>query len=344
MKESENTKIPIKGWGIETNLFEHQYLTRDEAKTILTNMAEGKYNESQIAAFITVYFMRSVSVEEILGFREALLEMRVNMDELRAYNPIDIVGTGGDGKNTFNISTAACFVTAGAGYKVVKHGNYGATSISGASNVMEEHGVKFSQELDLHKKSLDTANIAYLHAPLFNRALKTVAPVRKALGIRTFFNILGPIVNPLIPKRQVLGVYDLKMARLYSYIYQESGNDFSIVHSLDGYDEISLTATFKLINPFGENLYTPESLGFKKVNPAELYGGNSPQEAARIFDNVLNNTATEAQTNVVVANAAVAIQTIEPQLEIQTCIDKAKESLQSGSAKKSLEKFLEINA
>jgi anthranilate phosphoribosyltransferase len=287
--------------------------------------------------------MRSISVEEILGFREALLEMRVNMDELREYNPIDIVGTGGDGKNTFNISTAACFVTAGAGYPVVKHGNYGATSISGASNVMEEHGVKFSQSLDLHKKSLDAANIAYLHAPLFNPALKTVAPVRKALGVRTFFNILGPVVNPLIPKRQVLGVYDLKMARLYNYIYQESGNDFSIVHSLDGYDEISLTATFKLINPFGEYLYTPQNLGFKKADPAGLYGGNTPQEAARIFDRVLENKATESQTNAVLANAAVAIQTIEPQLDIHACIDKATDSLKSGKAKETLVKFLEIN-
>jgi anthranilate phosphoribosyltransferase len=326
-----------------TNLFEHQYLSRNEAKAILTDMAEGKYNDSQIAAFITVYFMRSISVDEILGFREALLELRVNVDALRDYNPIDIVGTGGDGKNTFNISTAACFVTAGAGYKVVKHGNYGATSISGASNVMEEHGVKFSKDLNLHKKSLETANLAYLHAPLFNPALKTVAPVRKALGIRTFFNILGPIVNPLMPKRQVLGVYDLKMARLYHYIYQESGNDFSIVHSLDGYDEISLTDTFKIINKFEEDLYTPESLGFKRAGQAELYGGNTPQEAARIFGSVLDNTATEAQKNAVVVNAAVAIQTIEPQLDIHACIDKARRSLESGQAKRTFEKFLEVN-
>jgi anthranilate phosphoribosyltransferase len=287
--------------------------------------------------------MRSISVDEILGFREALLEMRVNVDELREYNPIDIVGTGGDGKNTFNISTAACFVTAGAGYKVVKHGNFGATSVSGASNVMEEHGVKFSKDVDLHKKSLDEANIAYLHAPLFNPALKTVAPVRKALGVRTFFNILGPIVNPLMPKRQVLGVYDLKMARLYNYIYQESGNDFTIVHSLDGYDEISLTDTFKSINKFEENIYTPEELGFPRANPTELYGGSTPQEVAKIFDHVLNNSATNTQKNVVLINAAIAIQTIEPQLDIQSCIDKARVSLESGQARKTFDMFLKIN-
>jgi anthranilate phosphoribosyltransferase len=325
------------------SLFEHQYLTRSEAKTVLTNMAEGKYNESQIAAFITVYFMRSISVDEILGFRESLLEMRVNVDELREYNPIDIVGTGGDGKNTFNISTAACFVTAGAGYKVAKHGNYGATSVSGASNVMEEQGVKFSKAIDLHRKSLEETNIAYLHAPLFNLALKTVAPVRKALGVRTFFNILGPLVNPLMPERQVLGVYDLKMSRLYNYIYQESGNDFSIVHSLDGYDEISLTDSFKITNKRGENIYTPEEIGFNKVKPEELYGGNTPLEAARIFNKVINNTAPETQKNVVLVNAAIAIQTIEAHQDFQTCIQIARESLESGKAKETLKKFLEIN-
>ncbi|GHT74154.1 anthranilate phosphoribosyltransferase [Bacteroidia bacterium] len=328
---------------ILNRLFEHQYLTRDEAKRILTNMAQGEYNDSQIAAFITVYFMRNISVEEILGFREALLEMRVNVDALREFNPIDIVGTGGDGKNTFNISTAACFVTAGAGYKVVKHGNFGATSVSGASNVMEEHGVKFSREVDLHKKSLEETNIAYLHAPLFNLALKTVAPVRKALAVKTFFNILGPLVNPLIPKRQVLGVYDLKMARLYNYIYQESGNDFSIVHSLDGYDEVSLTDTFKIINKKEESIYTPEQLGFRRANPNELFGGNTPQEAALIFDNVLNNTATESQKNVVLINAAVAIQTIEPERDLLDCVAIAQESLEAGKAKRALEKFLKIN-
>ena len=329
---------------ILNRLFEHQYLNRREAKEILSNMAQGKYNESQIAAFITVYFMRSISVDEILGFRDALLEMRVNVDELKEYNPIDIVGTGGDGKNTFNISTAACFVTAGAGYKVVKHGNYGATSISGASNVMEEHGVKFTKEIDIHKKSIEETNMAYLHASLFNPALKTVAPVRKLLGVRTFFNILGPIVNPVMPKRQVLGVYDLKMARLYNYIYQESGNDFSIVHSLDGYDEISLTDTFKIINKQEENIYNPEDFGFEKIHPKDIFGGNTPQEASKILDNVLNNSATKAQKDVVIINAATAIQTCEPNLDFTSCIDKAKESLESGKAKKVFDSFLTINS
>jgi anthranilate phosphoribosyltransferase len=325
-------------------LFEHQYLSREEAREVMANMAEGKYNESQMAAFITVYFMRSISVDEILGFREALLEMRVRVDELRDYNPIDIVGTGGDGKNTFNISTAACIVVAGAGYKVVKHGNIGATSVSGASNVMEEHGVRFTTDIGLLKKSLDESNFAYLHAPFFSPALKVVSPIRKALGVRTFFNILGPIVNPLIPNRQVLGVYDLKMARLYNYIYQESGSDFSIVHSLDGYDEISLTDTFKIINRQGESLYRPEDLGFQRARPQELFGGATPREAALIFDNVLANRATESQKDVVIANAAVAIQTIETQLDLPSCIAKARESLESGRAREAFVKFLGMNS
>lgn len=325
-------------------LFEHQYLTKDEAKEILTNMAEGKYNDSQIAAFITVYFMRSISIDEILGFREALLEMRVNVDVLRDYNPVDIVGTGGDNKNTFNISTAACFVVAGAGYKVAKHGNYGATSVSGASNVMEENGVKFSKDIDLHCRSLEETNIAYLHAPFFNLALKNVAPVRKALGVRTFFNMLGPIVNPIMPQCQMLGVYDLKMARMYHYIYQKSDCNFSVVHSLDGYDEISLTSNFKVINRENENIFTPEGLGFKRNQEEELNGGETVGDAAQIFRNVLNNQGTEAQKNCVIANAAFAIQTIEPALSIEECISKAKESIESGKALKTLKKFVELNS
>ena len=324
-------------------LFDHQYLSKEQAREIMINMAEGKYNESQIAAFITVYLMRSVSVDEILGFREALLEMRVKVDELRDFNPIDIVGTGGDNKNTFNISTCACFTVAGAGYKVLKHGNYGATSVSGASNVMEEHGVKFTNDINTHRRSLEEANIAYLHAPLFNPALKTVAPVRKSLAVRSFFNILGPVVNPLIPKRQMLGVYDLKMARLYQYIYQQTDCDFSVVHSLDGYDEISLTAAFKIINRSGEHIYTAESLGFKQNTEEELDGGSTVQEAARIFDNILDNKATEAQKNTVIANAAFSIQTINSNLSIEECIAQARESIESGNAKKVLKKFLEIN-
>ena len=221
-------------------LFEHQYLGRNEARQILQNMAAGQYNDSQIASLITVYLMRNIAVEELSGFREALLEMRVPVD-LSDYKPIDIVGTGGDGKNTFNISTASCFVVAGAGYNVVKHGNYGATSVSGASNVMEQHGVKFTNDIDQLRRSMDTCHIAYLHAPLFNPALKAVAPVRKSLGVRSFFNMLGPLVNPVMPAYQLLGVYNLPLLRLYSYTYQESGTRFAVVHSLDGFDEISLT-------------------------------------------------------------------------------------------------------
>jgi len=323
-------------------LFEHQHLDREEAKTILTNMAEGKFNESQIAAFITVYLMRSITVDELIGFREALLEMRVPV-ELSDYNPIDIVGTGGDNHNTFNISTLSCFVVAGAGYKVAKHGNFGATSVSGASNVMEQHGVKFTNNNDLLRRSIEETNIAYLHAPLFNLALKTVAPVRKALQVRSFFNVLGPLVNPIQPKRNLLGVFNLKMARLYYYLYQQEGSDFSIVHSLDGYDEISLTSDFKVIDKSGERMYTPESLGFERVSQEALDGGKTPEDAAKIFDNILNNNATSAQKNVVIINAAFAIRTIDSTLSIEECIDKAKISIESGAALNTLKKFVALN-
>lgn len=323
-------------------LFEHQYLGRDEAREVLQGIAQGKYNDAQIASLITVFLMRNISVEELSGFREALLDMRVPVD-LSEYNPIDIVGTGGDGKNTFNISTTACFVVAGAGFPVVKHGNYGATSVSGASNVIEQHGVKFTSDIDKLKESMDKCNIAYLHAPLFNPALKAVAPVRKNLGVRTFFNMLGPLVNPVRPQYQLLGVYNLPLLRLYSYTFQENNTNFAVVHSLDGYDEISLTSEFKVAMPTNEKIYTPEELGFNRYKESDLYGGDTPEDAAKIFDNVLKGIATEAQKNVVIINAAFALQVMNPEKDMEECIGMARESLESGRALKVFNTFAEIN-
>ena len=324
-------------------LFEHRYLGRTEARDILQNIVQGKYNDAQIASLITVFLMRNISVEELCGFRDALLEMRVPVD-LSEFAPIDIVGTGGDGKNTFNISTAACFVVAGAGYPVVKHGNYGATSVSGASNVMEQHGVQFTSDMSRLRKSMDMCNIAYLHAPLFNSAMKAVAPVRKALGVRTFFNMLGPLVNPALPKYQLLGVYNLPLLRLYNYVFQESDTRFAVVHGLDGYDEISLTGEFKVATSTTETIYTPESIGFNRYCEQDLDGGKSPDEAARIFDRVLQGEATPAQTDCVIANAAFAIQVIEPEKSLADCIALARESMESGRALKTLKMFVELNS
>ena len=329
---------------ILNRLFEHQYLNRTEAKEVLTKMAAGEYNDSEIAAFISVFLMRSISVDEFLGFSDALLDLRANVDALAAYNPIDIVGTGGDNKNTFNISTLSCFVVAASGYKVAKHGNYGATSVSGASNVMEQHGVKFTSDVSKLEKSLEKTNIAYLHAPLFNNALKAVAPVRKALGVRTFFNMLGPVVNPIRPKRAVLGVFNLKMARLYSYMYQQTDVDYSIIHGLDGYDEISLTGDFKIINKFEERILSPEQIGFSRCTQKELDGGLTPEDAAKIFDNVINNVATPAQKNAVIVNSAAAIQTINPTLSFEACAAQACESIDSGRVKETFERFLTVNS
>lgn len=324
-------------------LFDYQYLTRDEAKQVLFEIVKGDVPETQIASLITSFLMRSISIDEILGFRDALLEMRVTVD-LSDYSPLDIVGTGGDGKNTFNISTTSCFVVAGAGYNVVKHGNYGATSISGASNVIEQQGVKFSTDNDRFRKSLDKCHIAYLHAPLFSPALKAVAPVRKSLGVRNFFNVLGPLVNPVQPEFQMLGVYNLAMLRLYTYIYQEENKKFSIVHSMDGYDEVSLTSQFKVSSNNGEHLFIPEDLGFKTITQDELYGGDTPVEAASIFRNVLNASATDAQMNVVIVNAALGIQTIDQHKSIEDCIDIARDALYSKKALKVLQTFVEINS
>ena len=323
-------------------LVEHQYLTREDTRLLLREIAEGKYNEAQIAGLMTVFLMRSISVEELMGFRETLLEMSLAVD-FQDYPFIDIVGTGGDGKNTFNISTAACFVVVGAGYHVVKHGNYGATSISGASNVMEQLGVKFTTDTNRLRKSMDVCGMAYLHAPLFNPALKAVAPVRKNLGMRSFFNVLGPLVNPAKPRFQLLGVYSLPMLRLYSYAYQESGVRFGVVHSMDGYDEISLTGDFKIALSEREKIYSPEMLNMAQCVASDLYGGETPEEAARIFKTVLECTASKARMNCVIANAAFAIQVICPGKKIEECLAEAADSLMSGKALQTLNKFITAN-
>jgi anthranilate phosphoribosyltransferase len=324
-------------------LLDYQYLSREESRELLRAIVSGLVPEAQLASIITIFLMRSISVDEVLGFREALMEMRVPID-LSDYKAIDIVGTGGDGKNTFNISTTASFVVAGAGYPVVKHGNYGATSVSGSSNAMEKQGVKFTTNLDILRKSLDEASIAYLHAPLFSPALKAVASTRKSLGVRTFFNVLGPLVNPVEPEYQLLGVYNLSLSRLYRYIYQANNKKFSIVHSMDGYDEISLTGDFKVISNNGEHLYQPEELGLGKIKEEDIYGGETIEEAVSIFNAVLNGKGTSAQTNVVVANAAFAIQLIEPSKSIDECIAIALQSIDSKGALGSLNKFIEINS
>lgn len=327
---------------ILTRLFNHEELTAEESRQILLNISRGMYPEAQIAALLTVFQMRGITVDELTGFREALMETRVPID-FAPYRPIDIVGTGGDGKNTFNISTCACFIVAGAGYKVAKHGNYGATSVSGASNVIEQHGVRFTNNPDILKRSMEECNIAYLHAQLFNPAMKTVGSVRKALGVRTLFNLLGPLVNPCKPAYQLLGVADLSQMRLYTNIFYKLGIDFAVVNSLDNYDEISLTDEFKVMTRNYERIYRPQALGFSAVRPEELSGGACKEDAARIFDNVLNNRAEAAQTQCVIVNAAFAIQVMEPEKEIEECIAIARESLESGRALKTLKKFIEIS-
>ena len=275
-------------------LFEHKTLPREKAKEVLVNIAKGIYNETEIAAFITVFLMRSITIDELQGFRDALLDMCVRAD-LNGHAVIDIVGTGGDGKNTFNISTLACFIVAGSGQKVAKHGNYGATSICGASNVMEKLGYRFKNDTQLLRQEVEKANICFLHAPIFHPALKTVAPVRKNLGVRTFFNMLGPMVNPAFPDFQLVGVYNLEMARIYNYLLQQSGGTFTIIHGLDGYDEISLTNDTKVITNNGEKIMTAQQLGKRMVSPEDILGGSTVDDAAKIFIKILKREGSWAQ-------------------------------------------------
>jgi anthranilate phosphoribosyltransferase len=322
-------------------LFEYKNLARQQAKEVLHNISNNVYSDAEIAAFITVYLMRSITIEELQGFSDALMELCVPVD-LYGQDVIDIVGTGGDGKNTFNISTLSCFIVAGTGTKVAKHGNYGASSISGSSNVMEQLGYTFKKDNDALNKELDEANICFLHAPLFHPALKVVGPVRKNLGIRTFFNMLGPMVNPASPKYQLVGVYNLEMARIYNYLLQQGNSAFTIIHSLDGYDEISLTGDVKVITNAGEKIYNADDLGKRTVSPMDIHGGNSVEEAAKIFLSILKGEGSWAQNAVVLANSAMALQCTGKYTSYDECYQMAVESLESGRAYQSLEKLISV--
>lgn len=323
------------------NLFEHKALDRETAKKILVDLTLGKYNSSQVAAFLTVYLMRNITVEELEGFRDAMLELCVHVD-LAAYDVIDLCGTGGDGKNTFNISTLASFIVAGAGQNVAKHGNNGISSACGSSNLMASFGYTFTNDIDRIKKEIEEAGICFLHAPLFHPAMKNVAPIRGELGVKTFFNMLGPMVNPSVPPKQLVGVFNLELARLYGYLYQKTDKNFVILHSLDGYDEISLTGPFKMISREKEEIIMPESLGFERHTAEALRGGDTIEEASKTFVEILKGKGTKAQNEVVVANAAFALYCGGDYERIEEAIDKAKDSLESGKAYTKFKKLIEI--
>ena len=326
---------------ILNRLINHEVLSKLEAKEVLVNISNGSYNPSQIASFLTVYMMRNITINELAGFREALLEFCIPVD-LSNYNTIDLCGTGGDGKDTFNISTLASFVTAGAGVKVAKHGNYGVSSISGSSNVMEILGVKFSNDNAYLEKCIDQAGICILHAPLFHPAMKNVGPIRKELAVKTFFNMLGPMVNPSFPQNQLVGVFNLELARMYSYLYQNTTTNFTILHSLDGYDEISLTGNTKTITNAMEGMLKPEDFGVSILTQKEIQGGNTIEESAKLFMNIIQGKGTEAQNNVVCANAGMAIATVNSLSPIQG-FEIAKESLLSGKALLTLNKLQQLS-
>lgn len=323
-------------------LINHETISKEEAKQALVNISKGNFNDSQIAAFLTVYMMRSITIEELEGFRNALQEMCLKID-LSQYNLIDLCGTGGDGKDTFNISTLASFVTAGAGIAVAKHGNYGVSSGCGSSNVMEFLGIKFSRKKEFLERSIDEAGICFLHAALFHPAMKNVAPIRKALAVKTFFNMLGPMVNPAFPKNQMVGVFNLELARMYGYLYQNTNINFTILHSLDGYDEISLTGKTKIVSNNSEGMLSASDLNISEVKPKEISGGNTISSAAEIFLKVLQGKGTEAQNNVVCANAGMAISTVEKLTPIEG-FQRAKESLVSGKAYNSFKKLQKLSA
>jgi anthranilate phosphoribosyltransferase len=326
---------------ILNHLFEHKTLNRHEAENVLTHIAKGNYSDSEIAAFLTVYLMRSITVDELTGFRDALLNLCIRVD-LSDFEPMDVCGTGGDGKDTFNISTLTTFVLAGAGIKIAKHGNYGVSSTCGSSNILEHFGYKFSTDNDKLRKEIDQSGVCFLHAPLFNPAMKNVAPVRRALKIKTFFNMLGPMVNPSFPTKQLIGVYSLELARLYNYLYQQSSMKYMIIFSLDGYDEVSLTSDFKYILNGVEQIVSPEQMNYERAQQSELGGGQSVTEAADLFMKILKGEGTSTQNNVVTVNAQMALKCYYPSKSFEECREIADESLKTKKARKAFIKLIEM--
>ena len=326
---------------ILNRLYNHEKLSRSEAKIVLIDIASEKYNDAHLASFMTVFMMRPISVDELSGFRDALKELSIKID-LSDYNTIDIVGTGGDGKDTFNVSTLTSFIVAGTGQKVAKHGNYSVSSQSGSSDMLASFGYQCTNDESTLRAHLEKANICFLHAPKFHPAMKAVGPTRKALALKTFFNMLGPLVNPSSPKNQLLGTFNLEIARLYNYILQEEDINYGIIHALDGYDEISLTSGFKLFTKNGEQLVNPEDLGQKRIQQSEIFGGNSVSDAAKIFKTIIDGNGTEAQNNVVLTNAAFALKIVDETKSFETAFSVAKDSLFGLKAKQTLEKLVRI--
>jgi anthranilate phosphoribosyltransferase len=322
-------------------LFEHRSLSMEESHSILTDLTNGRNNTSQMASFLTVYRMRNLTIDELAGFRNAMLDLCIPVD-FSDFNTIDLCGTGGDQKNTFNISTLASFIVAGTGEKVLKHGNYSVSSSCGSSNVLEYFGYRFSNNSDKLKKEVDKTGICFLHAPLFHPAMKNVAPVRKELGIKTFFNMLGPLVNPGNPSNQMAGVYSSEVSRIYHYLFEKTGKNHAVVHSLDGYDEISMTGLTRVEASFGNYFLKPESFGFESVNPESINGGRDVDSSARIFMQILKGEGSEAQNKVVIANAAMALKTIYPDHSLEKCVERAEKSLQDKSALKAFNQLINI--
>lgn len=324
---------------ILNELIDHRSLSRETARRVLMELTSGKYNHSQTAAFMTVYMMRNVTIDELQGFRDAMLELCLRMEF--DHPVMDVCGTGGDGKNTFNLSTLSAFVAAGAGQPIAKHGNYGVSSACGSSNVMEFFGYKFTNDADILKRSLDKANICFMHAPLFHPAMKNVAPIRRELGVKTFFNMLGPLVNPAMPRRQLVGVFSLELARQFCYLYQGTDKSFLVLHSLDGYDEVSLTGGFKVFDSGGERILYPEDLALPQLKPADIFGGETVEEAAKIFRSVLEGTCTPQQRDAVIANAAMALYAANQEAGLDDAVQRATESLDGGKALQVFKKLID---
>lgn len=323
------------------DILEGRRLSVEEGRSLMEEMLHDQFPLPRVAALVTCIRVRGVTVDLLDGFSQALLDAATPVD-LRTDNLVDVCGTGGDGKDSFNISTTVAFILAGAGYKVAKHGNVAVSSSCGSSNVLEALGVPLTADTSRLQRSLEQSGVCFLHAPLFHPALRRFGPMRKELGFKTVFNALGPLVNPVRPSYQFAGVYNLELQRLYSTLLQRRGGRFAVVHSLDGYDEVSLTGVARVTTRQGTYELRPRDLGVSTLSPESIRGPGDAVAGAALITAILEGRGSSAHEDVTCANAAVAIHSFEGGGELSYCMERARESLRSGRALQALRRSKEV--
>jgi len=318
-------------------ILRQEQLNINESEAFIHAIANDEFSEVELGGILTAIQMRGLTLDEFKGFRNAL-ESYADRVSLYTNEAIDVCGTGGDGKDTFNISTTTAFILSAMGYKVIKHGNYGVSSICGSSNVLEYLGFNFTKDEQVLNQQLEKQNICFIHAPLFHPVLKKVAPVRKQLGVGTFFNAMGPLLNPIQPKFQLTGTYSLELAKIYQVLLRDKRQSFKVVYALDRYDELTLTADARVLGNNSDEILNANSFGVEVTSPENLKGG-SIEQSANMLRSILGGHASEELINVVASNTALGMSCFHPEKQYKILFEEAKAFISSGQAIKFHKQF-----